>query len=255
MSASTTLQGKKVLITGAASGMGRALANIAVEQGADVALFDINAEGLEKARTDLDGRGTKVVTVVADLTSWPQVESGVAHAIEQLDGIDALCNVAGWDEPGRFWEQPLVFWEKIISINLWSNLYMTRAVVPALIEQSRGTIVNVASDAGRVGSKGETVYAAAKGGVIALTKSLARELAPYTVTVNCVCPGPTMTPLLQAEMESTPKLIEKLVRAIPLRRVAEPADPAAVVAFFASDAANYMTGQVLSVSGGLTMAG
>ncbi len=132
---------------------------------------------------------------------------------------------------------------------------MCRATVPLLIAQESGTIVNVASDAGRVGSKGETVYAAAKGGVIALTKSLAREVAPYSVTVNCVCPGPTLTPLLQAEMESTPKLIDKLVRAIPLRRVADPSEPAGVVAFLASSAASYMTGQTVSVSGGLTMAG
>jgi len=132
---------------------------------------------------------------------------------------------------------------------------MTRATVPILMEQGAGTIVNVASDAGRVGSKGETVYAAAKGGVMALTKSLAREMAPYSVTVNCVCPGPMMTPLLQAEMESTPKLIEKLVRAIPLRRVGQPEDVAALITFLASDAANYMTGQVISVSGGLTMVG
>ncbi|WP_193044690.1 SDR family NAD(P)-dependent oxidoreductase [Mycolicibacterium baixiangningiae] len=255
MAHSPTLEGKKLLITGAASGMGRALADIAVAQGADVALFDINADGLDKAKQELEGADSKVVTIPADLTQWAQVESGVNHALEELGGIDALCNVAGWDEPGRFWEQSLEFWEKIININLWSNLYMTRAVVPKLIEQNSGTIVNVASDAGRVGSKGETVYAASKGGVIALTKSLARELAPYTVTVNAVCPGPTMTPLLQSEIDLTPKLIEKLVRAIPLRRVAEPADPAAVVAFFASDAASYMTGQVVSVSGGLTMAG
>lgn len=248
------LDGKRIFITGAASGMGRALAKIVVEQGASVALFDINAAGLKETAASV-GDAPAVAMITADLTEWAAVERGVAQAASELGGVDAVCNVAGWDEPGRFWEQPLDFWEKIVAINLWSTLYMCRATVPLLIAQESGTIVNVASDAGRVGSKGETVYAAAKGGVIALTKSLAREVAPYSVTVNCVCPGPTLTPLLQAEMESTPKLIDKLVRAIPLRRVADPSEPAGVVAFLASSAASYMTGQTVSVSGGLTMAG
>jgi 2-hydroxycyclohexanecarboxyl-CoA dehydrogenase len=249
-----TLSGRRVLITGAASGMGRALALLAADQGAAVGLLDINAEGLAATEGELAG-AKDAVSVTTDLTDWPQVEEAVKAVAERLGGLDAVCNVAGWDEPSPFWEQPLEFWEKIIAINLWSNLYVCRAAVPLMIEQHGGTIVNTASDAGRVGSKGETVYAAAKGGVIALTKSLARELAPHGATVNCVCPGPTMTPLLQAEMESTPKLVDKLVRAIPMRRVAEPEDPAAVIAFFASPAAGYMTGQVISVSGGLTMAG
>lgn len=248
-----TLSGKRLFITGAASGMGRSLAEIAVQQGASVALFDINATGLAETVARLDGG--KVVPLEVDLTDWSAVDTAVKTAADELGGVDSLCNVAGWDEPGRFWEQSLEFWEKIIAINLWSNLYMTRATVPILMAQESGSIVNVASDAGRVGSKGETVYAAAKGGVIALTKSLAREMAPYSVTVNCVCPGPMMTPLLEAEIELTPKLIEKLVRAIPLRRVAEPNEVAAVAAFLASDAAAYMTGQVVSVSGGLTMSG
>ncbi len=248
-----SLRDKRVIITGAASGLGRALSVMAVEQGAHVALMDINASGLEET-VGMLGDAT-VVSIVADISDWNSVEAGVKEAVSGLGGLDAVCNVAGWDEPGRFWEQPLDFWEKIIAINLWGTLYMTRATVPILMEQGAGTIVNVASDAGRVGSKGETVYAAAKGGVMALTKSLAREMAPYSVTVNCVCPGPMMTPLLQAEMESTPKLIEKLVRAIPLRRVGQPEDVAALITFLASDAANYMTGQVISVSGGLTMVG
>ena len=248
-----SLRDKRVIITGAASGLGRALSVMAVEQGAHVALMDINASGLDET-VGMLGDAT-VVSIVADISDWNSVEAGVTEAVSGLGGLDAVCNVAGWDEPGRFWEQPLDFWEKIIAINLWGTLYMTRATVPILMEQGAGTIVNVASDAGRVGSKGETVYAAAKGGVMALTKSLAREMAPYSVTVNCVCPGPMMTPLLQAEMESTPKLIEKLVRAIPLRRVGQPEDVAALITFLASDAANYMTGQVISVSGGLTMVG
>jgi 2-hydroxycyclohexanecarboxyl-CoA dehydrogenase len=234
--------------------MGRALAQLAAGQGASVGLVDINAAGLAETAQLLNG-APDVLTVTTDLTVWDEVEAAVDGVAARFDGLDAVCNVAGWDEPSPFWEQPLEFWQKIIAVNLWSALHVCRAAVPILMAQRSGTIVNVASDAGRVGSKGETVYAAAKGGVIALTKSLARELAPHAVTVNCVCPGPTMTPLLEAEMELTPKLIEKLVRAIPLRRVADPEDPAAVVAFFASEAAGYMTGQTVSVSGGLTMAG
>lgn len=249
-----TLAGKRVIITGAASGMGRALAQLAAAQGAALALFDIDSDGLKDTIANLDTEA-QAVPFPVDLTQWEAVEAAVRDAHGQLGGLDVVCNVVGWDEPGRFWEQPLELWKKFVDINLWSALYMCRATVPLLLAQESGTIVNVASDAGRVGSKGETVYAAAKGGVIALTKSLAREVAPHGVTVNCVCPGPTMTPLLQAEMESTPKLIDKLVRAIPMRRVADPEDPAAVIAFLASDAADYMTGQVVSVSGGLTMAG
>jgi 2-hydroxycyclohexanecarboxyl-CoA dehydrogenase len=248
-----TLTDKRIIITGAASGLGRAMAIMAAADGAHMALMDINAKGLDETIGML-GDAT-AFPIVADISDWNAVETGVKEAVDRLGRLDAVCNVAGWDEPGRFWEQSLEFWEKIVAINLWGTLYMCRATVPILIEQGAGTIVNVASDAGRVGSKGETVYAAAKGGVMALTKSLAREMAPYNVTVNCVCPGPMMTPLLQAEMESTPKLIEKLIRAIPLRRVAEPSDAAALIRFLASDGASYMTGQVISVSGGLTMVG
>lgn len=248
-----TLRNKRMIITGAASGMGRALAELAAEQGASVALLDINEAGLKETANKLGS--SNVTTVVTDLAEWDSVENGVNAAAQALGGIDVVANVAGWDEPGRFWEQSLEFWEKVVAINLWGTLYMCRATVPILMEQGSGTIVNVASDAGRVGSKGETVYAAAKGGVIALTKSLARELASTGVTTNCVCPGPMNTPMLQAEMVSDPKLTEKLIRAIPLRRVAEPSEPAGVVAFLGSDAAAYMTGQVVSVSGGLTMAG
>ena len=144
-------------------------------------------------------------------------------------------------------------WRKIVDVNVWSTLYMCRAVSPILIAQKSGTIINISSDAGRVGSKGETVYAATKAAIIGLTKSLARELASYQVTVNCVCPGPTMTPLLQTNMGTNPTLIEKMIKAVPLKRVGVPRDPALVMAFLASAGASYMTGQVISVNGGLNM--
>ena len=254
MNESFSLTGRRILITGAASGMGRSFAELAAADGAHVGLLDLNTAGLKETMASLGGSGRRVAVTV-DLGNWTATETAVAEVREVLGGFDAVCNIAGWDEPGRFWEQPYDLWEKFININLWSTLHVCRATVPDLIAEEFGTIVNVASDAGRVGSKGETIYATAKGGVMAFTKSAARELAPFKVTINCVCPGPTLTPLLEQEMIDNPKLIEKLIRAIPLRRAADPIDQARVIAFFASEAAGYCTGQILSVSGGLTMAG
>jgi 2-hydroxycyclohexanecarboxyl-CoA dehydrogenase len=250
-----SLSGKRILITGAASGMGRAFAVLAAGDGAAVGLLDINEEGLAGTADQLDGSAGSAQATV-DLSDWGAVEPAVEHIADELGGLDVVCNVAGWDSPGVFWEQPLELWQKLIGINLWGPLHVCRATVPRLLESGPGgRIVNVASDAGRVGSKGETVYAAAKGGVIALTKSLARELAPSGICVNVVCPGPTMTPLFEEEQADNPKLMEKLVRAIPLRRIGEADDQARAIAFLASDASSYMTGQVVSVSGGLTMVG
>ena len=254
MDESFSLQGRRVLITGAASGIGRAFAELAAADGAHVGLLDVDGSGLDHTMQGLGGGGNRIAVPV-DLTDFAATEAAVADVRDALGGFDAICNIAGWDIPGPFWEQPYELWQKLININLWAMLNVCRATVPDLIAQQSGTIVNVGSDAGRVGSKGETIYAAAKGGVISFTKSAARELAPYKVTINCVCPGPTLTPLLEQEMADNPKLIEKLVRAIPLRRAAEPVEQARVIAFFASGAAGYCTGQLLSVSGGLTMAG
>jgi len=249
-----SLSGKRILITGAASGMGRGFAQHAANDGASVGLVDLNGSGLKETVGLLD-RG-EVPTATLDLGVWEEVEIGVGSIVERLGGLDIVANIAGWDKPGVFWEQPLELWERLISINLWSVLHVLRATVPVFIDAGRGgRIVNVASDAGRVGSKGETVYAAAKGGVIAVTKSLARELAPYRVAVNVIAPGPTNTPLGAAEVADNPKLAERLERAIPWRRVGEVEDMANALAFLASDAADYITGQVLSISGGLTMVG
>jgi 2-hydroxycyclohexanecarboxyl-CoA dehydrogenase len=254
MDQSFSLTGRRILITGAASGMGRSFAGLAAADGAHVGLLDMNGDGLAETVASLTGDGTHA-SVAVDLSDWPATEAAVGELRTALGGFDAICNIAGWDAPGKFWEQPYDMWQRLIDVNLWSCLHVCRATVPDLVAQESGTIVNVASDAGRVGSKGETVYAAAKGGIMAFTKSAARELAPHKVTVNCICPGPTWTPLLEQEQADNPKLIEKLVRAIPLRRAADPIDQARVIAFFASEAAGYCTGQVLSVSGGLTMVG
>ena len=200
------LAGKRLLATGSASGIGRAFALLAAEAGASLALLDLNEQGLAETHAAATG-AERTLTFAVDLTQWGQVESAVRQAVEAFDGLDAVCNIAGWDAPAPFWEQPLELWEKLVAVNLWSQLHVCRATVPVLKEQGKGRIVNVASDAGRVGSKGETVYAAAKGGVIALTKSLARELAPFGVSVNCVCPGPTRTPLFEQEAKDNPSLM------------------------------------------------
>lgn len=253
MDDSFSLSGKRILITGAASGMGRAFAEHAAADGAAVGLLDIDGDNLDATVAGLP-EGSKAVPVTVDLAGWEATEAAVKEVAEGLGGIDVVASVAGWDAPGKFWEQPLDHWQRLIDVNLWSALYVSRATVPLLIEAGAGAIVFVSSDAGRVGSKGETVYAAAKGGVMALTKSLARELAPHSIPVNCICPGPTMTPLLEQEMEDNPKLMEKMIKAIPLRRVATVEDQARAIAYLASPAASYLTGQLVSVSGGLVMA-
>lgn len=249
-----SLSGKRILITGAASGISREFTRHASADGAHVGLLDINGEGLNET-VALLGDGATVVTATVDLASWEEVEPAVDAVVEQLGGLDIVASIAGWDAPGVFWEQPLEHWHNLIGINLWGPLHICRATVPTLLKAGAGRIVLVASDAARVGSKGETVYAAAKGGVVALAKSLARELAPYGICVNVVCPGPTRTPLFAQEEADNPKLMEKLVRAVPLRRIGEVEDQARAIAFLASGASAYMTGQVMSVSGGLTMVG
>lgn len=246
------LANRRILITGAASGIGSEFASLASEAGARLALFDINASALA-ARSESLKPNSVAAAIPVDLTNWESVERAVGEAHAALGGFDVVLNVAGWSKPGAFWEQPMDIWRKIIDINVWSTLHVCRAVSPILMAQKSGTIINVSSDAGRVGNKGESVYAATKSAIIGLTKSLAREFATYQVTVNCVCPGPTMTPLLQTNMGTNFNLIEKMIKAIPLKRVGVPRDPALVMAFLASSAAAYMTGQVISVNGGLNM--
>jgi 2-hydroxycyclohexanecarboxyl-CoA dehydrogenase len=247
-----SLKDKRILVTGAASGIGLDFATFAAEDGARLALLDINEDGLQKVVGTSDADAHAFPT---DLTDWAATEQSVAAAIDALGGLDVVCSIAGWDAPGRFWEQPMDLWHKLVDINLWGPLHVARATVPHFVENRAGNMVFVSSDAGRVGSKGETVYAAAKAGVMGLTKSLAREMATFGVTVNCLCPGPTRTPLLEQEAIDNPKLIEALNRAIPMKRPAEPRDQTRVIAFLASDAAGYMTGQIVSASGGLTMVG
>src|SRR3954451_7558516 len=232
------------LVTGGARGIGRAIAQALAADGARVAVGDLDVAGVECA-----------FGVRLDVTDSDSVDDAVAAIEAELGPIDILVNNAGWDEMRPFLASEEPFWDRVIEVNFKGGLRTARRIVPGMVERGWGRVVNIGSDAGRVGSSMESVYSGAKGGVIAFTKPLAREVARSGVTANTVCPGPTDTPMLRGmETEGGGSLIEALERAVPMRRLGRPEDVAAAVAFLASDEAGYVTGQTLSVSGGLTMA-
>jgi 2-hydroxycyclohexanecarboxyl-CoA dehydrogenase len=238
------------IVTGGGQGIGRGIAEKLAAEGATVVVTDLNET---TARQTAAGLGRAAIALPADVTSKASVRAMVAHVQEQLGRIDVLVNNAGWDKAGPFLDSDEADWDRVIAINLYGVLTTSKAVLRVMAEQGSGAVVNLGSDAGRVGSSGEAVYSAAKGGVIAFTKAAAREMARYQVNVNCVCPGPTDTPLFASIGGDNPKLREALIKAIPFRRLADPRDLANAVAFLASDEASYITGQTVSVSGGLTM--
>jgi len=251
------LAGRRAVVTGGGRGIGRAVAQHLAELGADVAVLARTREQVEAVAREITARGVRGVGISVDLSTYPDCRAAVEAACRVLGGADILVNNAGWTLTTPFLEEEESYWRRVIDTNLWAVIFCSRVAVEWMAEHGGGAIVNVASDAGRVGTSGEAVYSAAKGGVIALTKSLAREMASRRIRVNCVCPGPTDTGIL-AENTADPAhaaRIERMIRMIPLRRVAQPADVAAAVAFFCTDASRYVTGQVLSVSGGLTMVG
>ncbi len=240
------------VVTGAASGIGRATASALAAEGAKVIVADINADAGERAAAELRASGCPAEFLAVDLTDAASI-AAFADTVQQRHGpVDVLVNAAGWGRTAPFWDGTPEFWQQVVALNFVGPMTLAKALLPAMMERGRGKIVNVASDAGRVGSLGETVYSGAKGGLIAFTKALARETARYRVNVNCVCPGPTDTPLMAAVPE---KVKDALVKAIPLRRLGQPQEVADAIVFFAGPRSDYVTGQVLSVSGGLTMAG
>ena len=230
------LKGKTAIVTGGAAGIGAAIVQRFQEEGTRVIVFDINA-------------ADKV-----DITDYAQVKK----AVDAAGPVDILVNNAGWDMFKPFLKTDPAFWQKIISINLLGAMNVLHCVLPGMVERGGGKVVNIASDAGRVGSSGEAPYSACKGGIIAMTKTLARELAAKNVRLNVVCPGLTETGMLEQFMQGAgnpEKLREAYRRAVPVGRLGKPGDIPGAVLFFASDDAEFITGQVLSVSGGLTMHG
>jgi 2-hydroxycyclohexanecarboxyl-CoA dehydrogenase len=245
------MQGRAVIVTGGASGIGKAVAFLLAREGARILIGDVDEAGGDAAAAEGAAEGLAIDYLRLDLTDKLSIDDFVAAVDQRVGCVDGLVNGAGWDQIQPFLENPPEMWDRVIAVNLMGAVRLTRGVLPPMVAAATGKIVNISSDAGRVGSMGETVYAAAKGGLIAFTKSLARELARYRINVNCVCPGPTDTPLFQRQPE---RMKEALIRAIPFRRIAQPIEIAQAVMFFLSDRSDYITGQVLSVSGGLTMA-
>ncbi|HET7407848.1 MAG TPA: SDR family oxidoreductase [Mycobacteriales bacterium] len=236
---------RTAVVTGAGSGIGRATALLLADLGYRVAAADLDEASAHETAAAADG----ITGYGVDVTD----DRSVAALADALGALDVVISCAGWDETYQFLETTPDFWAKVVAINYLGVVRMAHAFLPAMVERGAGgRIVNVASDAGRVGSSGESVYAGAKGGVIAFTKSIAREMARHAITANAVCPGPTETPLFRRQPE---RIQEALERAIPMRRLATPDDVAHAIAYFASEPAGFVTGQVLSVSGGLTMHG
>ena len=249
------LTGKVALITGAAQGIGRAIATRLAEEGAKVAIADIQEDVAAKTAADLKSAGLQARALKLDVTSLDGAIAAVATVEREFGPVDILVNNAGWDKLEPFVESTPDTWERVIAINFRGVLNCCKAVIPGMQARGGGKIVSISSDAGRVGSLGEAVYSGCKAGIIAFSKTLARELARNKINVNVVCPGPTETALLRGVMDKQPKVIEAMLRGIPMRRLGQPQDLAGAVAFFASADADYATGQVISISGGLTMAG
>ncbi len=244
------LNNKIAIITGGASGIGLATATAFAEAGACVFLGDIAEKQGEQAAADIRSKGQEAEFVRLDVTDDDSIANFANTVIASKKTVDVIASVAGWSRTEPFMDNTPEFWNKQIALNLMGHVKVIHAFLPGMMERNSGRIITVASDAGRVGSLGETMYSGAKGGVIAFSKSLAREMARYSINVNCVSPGPTDTRLMA---EVPDKIREALTRAIPLRRLARPSEIADAILFFACSRSEYITGQVLSVSGGLTM--
>jgi len=240
------------VVTGGASGICQAAAEQFAAAGATVCVGDVAREKGEAVCAAIRKNGQQAQYLPVDLTNHGSIRDFAAAVLQRFGRVDILINGAGWSKNTPFVDTDDAFWEKVINLNFIGPMRLTKLLLPRMMQQQFGKIVNVSSDAGRVGSLGETVYAGAKAGLIGFTKSLAREGARYNITVNCVCPGPTDTPLMA---EVPDKYRDLFIKAIPMRRLGKPSEVADAIVFFAGPQSAYVTGQVLSVSGGLTMAG
>ena len=251
-------EGKVVVVTGGGGGIGGATCRRFAQEGAQVAVFDLNLDAAETVAAGIRTAGGQSTAFRCDITDRTSVDAAVSATQARLGPIDVLVNNAGWDVFKPFTRTEPAQWDKLIAINLIGALHMHHAVLPGMAARKQGRIVNIASDAARVGSSGEAVYAACKGGLVAFSKTIAREHARHGINVNVVCPGPTDTALFADYKQGAgnpEKLMEAFTRSIPLGRIGQPGDLPGAVLFFASDDAAFVTGQVLSVSGGLTMNG
>lgn len=240
-------------ITGAGRGIGREIARTLASKSMKIIVTDINIENAQETVSILKDEGAEAIAVYCDVTKLESVQEAVATSLSHFDTIDVLVNNAGWDKIEPFLKSEPSTWKTILDINLMGQIHTCKEILPHMVKNGYGKVVNIASDSGRVGSSGEGVYSAAKGGVIALTKTLAREMARHKLNVNCIAPGPSDTPLIAEIGSYNEGIVAALEKAIPFRRLAQPSDIAGAVAYFASDEAGYVTGQTLSVNGGLTM--
>jgi 2-hydroxycyclohexanecarboxyl-CoA dehydrogenase len=249
--------GQVALVTGGARGIGEAISKALAADGFNVVVADLREEEAEATAAAIRDAGGKAIAVALDVTSSESVSAGLASAREAFGDVDVLVNNAGWDDLKPFVQTDEQFWDRVIEVNFKGALRLTQGVLPGMLERGWGRIINIGSDAGRVGSSLESVYSGAKGGIIAFTKTIAREAARKGVTANAVCPGPTDTPFLRetvAKQGDADKVVGAMVSGVPMKRLAQPEEIAAAVRFFAAEDAGYITGQTLSVSGGLTMA-
>ena len=249
---------RTAFVTGGAQGIGQGISTTLGAQGFKVAVVDLNLETARATAESITAAGGTALAVQADVTDTTSVRAALKAVTAEFGPVEIAINNAGWDDFMNFVDTTEEFWDRVLDINFKGALRVVHAVVPGMMERGWGRVINIGSDAGRVGSSLEAVYSGAKGGIIAFTKTLAREVAAKGITANTVCPGPTDTPALRTFASNSgqdgEKVIAAMTRAVPMRRLAQPSDVAAAVAFFASDATGYITGQTLSVSGGLTMA-
>lgn len=251
------LKGKTAIITGGAQGIGRAISLRLAREGANIGILDIKKDVADKTVAEINGLGVKATAIACDVTNYEKVKEAVSKVHKEFGSIDILINNAGIDVSRFFVDTDQSLWDRIINVNYRSFLNATHVCIPYMIEQKSGNIVSLGSDAGRVGNSGEVLYCGTKAAIMASSKALARELARYNIRVNCVSPGPVQTDLLAGlhEGEKGKKIMEAVANMIPMKRLGLPEDVADVVAFFVSDDSRYLTGQVLSVDGGLTMIG